>query len=226
MALANPLMNLSLVEGVKCVVFDCDGVLIDSIEANRHYYSNVKEQLGLPPLTEEELHYVHMHTHKSAIEHIIPAELFDKAWEVVKQCDSTTFAHHLTRSDGVREFLSWLRSAGFLLAVNTSRGDTVDFILQLMDLEGFFHPVITSSIVRVPKPHPEGMHIIMREHGLQPQDIAYIGDSRVDEQTGKASGVRFWAYKDQNLDAEVHIESFWEIKAAMERCYKGTTSLY
>ncbi len=225
MALANPLMNLGLIEGVKCVVFDCDGVLIDSIEANRHYYGNVKEQLGLPPLSEAELHHVHIHTHKDAIQHIVPEELLEKAWEVVKHTDSTSFSKYLIRSEGVREYLSWLRSCGFKLAVNTSRADTMDFILKLMDLEGFFHPVITSDKVRTPKPHPEGMHMIMGELDLKPNEVAYIGDSIVDEKTAKASGVRFWAYKDQALDAEVHIESFWDIKAAMQRCYKGTSSL-
>lgn len=226
MALANPLMDSRLVEGVKCVVFDCDGVLIDSIEANNQYYNSVKTQLGLTPLTREELHYVHIHTHQDAIAHIVPDELLDKAWEVVKQFDSTTFAQYITRSEGIREYLSWLRSAGFKMAVNTSRGDTIDFILKTMDLEGFFYPVITSAKVRAPKPHPEGMFMIMGEHDLKPSEIAYIGDSIVDEKTAKASGVRFWAYRDQALDAQVHIENFWDIKAAMQRCYKGTSSLY
>lgn len=226
MALANPLMNPQLVEGLKCIIFDCDGVLIDSIEANIHYYGAIKEQLGLPPLTESEIHYVHTRTHKDAIKHIAPGDLFDKAWSVVKMYDSTSFAQYLKRSEGVRDFLSWLRAADFELAINTSRTDTIDFILNLMDLEGFFHPVITSGKVRTPKPHPEGVHIILRTHGLEPHEVAYIGDSHIDEKTAQAAGVRFWAYKDQSLEADVHIESFWDIKAAMQQCYKGVSSLY
>lgn len=226
MALANPLMNLRLVEGLECIVFDCDGVLIDSLEANIQYYGSIKKQLGLPPLTKSEIHFVHTRTHKDAINHIAPGPLFDKAWKVVKKYDSTSFAQYLTRSEGVRDFLGWLRGAGFKLAINTSRTDTIDFILNLMDLEGFFYPVITSGKVRTPKPHPEGLHIIMQAHELKPEQVAYIGDSHVDEKTAQAAGVRFWAYRDQALRADIHIESFWDIKAAMQQCYKGVPSLF
>jgi len=226
MAIANQLMNPQLLIGIKCVVFDCDGVLIDSLEANKKYYGNIKEQLGLSPLTASEIKYVHMHTHKDAIAHIVPEDRFADAWKIVKEFDSSSLVEYLKRSEGVREFLWWLRSANFQLAVNTSRTDTVDFILKIMDLEGFFHPVITSAKVVSPKPHPEGMHMIMQEHGVQPHEVAYIGDSQVDEKTAMASGVRFWAYKDQSLNAEVHIEDFWEIKAAMQRCYKGDSGSY
>lgn len=149
MAFANHMMNPSFVLGVKTVVFDCDGVLIDSYDANMRYYGMLKEQLGLPPMTEDERIFVHTHTHKEAIEHIAPGKLFEKAWEVVRKQDSSAFAQYLKRSDGVREFLCWLRGAGFSLAVNTSRTDTMDYILSLMDLEGVF---------------PAGDHLGLRSH--------------------------------------------------------------
>ncbi len=226
MVLANELMHPCLVEGLKCVVFDCDGVLIDSFDANMRYYGIIKEQLGLPPLTDDEKEYVHTHTHKDAIKYIAPGELFKKAWGIIGEIDSTSMMQYLKRSEGVREFLWWLRDAGFKLAVNTSRTDTMDLILREMDLEGFFNPVITSEKVVTPKPHPEGMFKILQAHNLQPDEVAYIGDSRVDEKTAQASGVRFWAYKDAKLEADVHIESFWDIKAAMQRSYKGSICTY
>ena len=226
MAVANQLMNPRLVQGVRSVVFDCDGVLIDSYEANMIYYGGIRKDLGLPPLTKSEKVYVHTHTHKDSVRHIVPDELFGKAWELVQQHDSTTLLPYLHRSEGIREFLEWLRSAGFLLAVNTSRTDTMDFILRIMDLEGFFRPVITSGLVSTPKPHPEGLHRIMRAHGAAPGEVAYIGDSHVDEQTAKAAGVRFWAYGDRTLDAEVHIDSFWDIRAAMQRSYKECSNVF
>lgn len=226
MAIANQLMNPALVEGLKCIIFDCDGVLVDSLEANIHYYGNIKEKLGLPPLTPAEIKYVHMHTHKDALAHIAPGKLLEKAWEISASFDSSSLVQYLKRSDGVLEFLWWLRDAGFKLAVNTSRAESIDFILKIMDLEGYFFPVISSDKVVVPKPHPEGINIILGAHGLRPDEVAYIGDSPVDERTAQASGVRFWAYKDQTMDAEVHIENFWDIKAAMQRSYKGCPCSY
>lgn len=226
MALANHMMNYGLLEGLKTIVFDCDGVLIDSYPANMVYYGNIKKQLGLPPMTEDEKYFVHTRTHKEAIKHIVPEERFDEAWEIVKNFDSSSLQQYLTRSEGVREFLWWLRDAGFNLAVNTSRTDTMDMILSMMDLEGFFHPVITSAKVCVPKPHPEGLYMIMRDHCVEPHEVAYIGDSVVDQRTARAAGVRFWAYKDMGMAADVHIEDFWSIKAVMQQCYKSNGRVF
>ena len=221
MAIANEFMNPCLRQGLKCIIFDCDGVLIDSFDANMRYYGMIKEELGLPPLTEEEKVYVHTRTHKEAIKCIAPGDYFEKAWEAVEAFDSTSLMPYIKRSEGLLEFLWWLRDTGFLLAINTSRADTVDMILEKKDLEGYFYPVITSAKVCEPKPHPEGVYKILTALQVQSHEVAYIGDSHVDEKTARTAGVRFWAYKDVNLEALVHIDSFWSIKAAMQRCYKG-----
>ena len=219
MALANPLMNPALVEGVECVIFDCDGVLIDSYEANMRYYGMVREELGLPPLSDDERYFVHSRTHKAAIAHIVPEELTERAWEIIRAFDSLSLMKYLKPNDGIHEFLRWLRSAGFKLAVNTSRTDNMEMIFKEMKLDGFFFPVMTSGKVVHPKPHPEGVFEILRVHGVAREAVAFVGDSVVDEKTARAAGVRFWAYGDDGLDAEVHINSFWDIKAVMQRVY-------
>lgn len=223
MALANCVMNPRLLSGLKTIVFDNDGVLVDSYEANMFYYGTIREKLGLPPMSEAEAVFVHTHTHDEAVRHIVPSDKIDEAFAIGKGIDQSKVLAYLKRSEGIREFLWWLRDAGFNLAINTSRGESMETLIDLMDLRGFFHPVITSVKVTVPKPHPEGLHMIMREHAVQPQQVAYIGDSVVDEKAAQAAGVRFWAYKDHALNAEIHIDSFWDIKAAMQQCYEGSS---
>ncbi len=36
---------------LRAIVFDCDGVLFDSKEANVKFYSHILERVGLPPVT-------------------------------------------------------------------------------------------------------------------------------------------------------------------------------
>ena len=55
---------------LKLIVFDCDGVLFDSREANRRYYNSLRERFGHPPMDEEELEYVHTHNAQLSTRHI------------------------------------------------------------------------------------------------------------------------------------------------------------
>jgi len=133
---------------------------------------------------------------------------------------------NLKRMDGLFEFLWWLRDCGFPMAINTSRTDTMNLVLELMDLEGFFYPVVTSADVRRPKPHPEPMYQAMNKIGARPEEVVFIGDSVVDQHCAQAAGVRFWAYGNQHLEADLHITDYWTLRRCMQRAYPGTRGLY
>ena len=62
---------------IRCVIYDCDGVLFDSLEANGRLYSDVCISIGRPPLSEDELHYVHSHTVFEAIHFISKKSFID-----------------------------------------------------------------------------------------------------------------------------------------------------
>src|SRR3989304_3223251 len=51
----------------KCVIYDCDGVLFDSLEANRTLYDHIGASIGRGPMSEEELQYCHMNTVRDSI---------------------------------------------------------------------------------------------------------------------------------------------------------------
>ena len=52
---------------IRCVIYDCDGVLFDSFEANTKLYNDLCAWVGRGPLSEEEMQYVHIHTVFEAI---------------------------------------------------------------------------------------------------------------------------------------------------------------
>jgi len=59
---------------IRCVIYDCDGVLFDSIEANMRLYNDLCSAVGRVPLKEEEIKYVHTHTVYEAIHFISGGE--------------------------------------------------------------------------------------------------------------------------------------------------------
>ena len=61
---------------LKLIVFDCDGVLFDSREANRIYYNDLLKAFNHPPMDDQELEYVHSHNVTDSVSHIFQNSLY------------------------------------------------------------------------------------------------------------------------------------------------------
>lgn len=204
--------------GVKGVIFDCDGVLVDSKDSNRMYYNIIRRELGMLPMTPDEEDFVHAHAVLPSVAHIVPAHRLDEAEAVRRRIDYfKEIMPHTVLQSGLVEVLTALRDLGLLLGVNTNRTDSMEMLLSTFGLTDFFSPVITAAKVPHPKPNPAGVHRILREWSLTRHEVVYIGDSGVDEQTAKAAGVAFWAFKNPGLTAQLHLESFESLLDGVER---------
>ena len=82
---------------IRCVIYDCDGVLFDSIEANTRLYNDLCSAVGRDSLKEEEIKYVHSHTVYEALRFIFGQEsgLEKKASELIKQFDMKEYVGYL-----------------------------------------------------------------------------------------------------------------------------------
>jgi HAD superfamily hydrolase (TIGR01509 family) len=214
------LASPELVRRVKGVIFDCDGVMVDSLEANTVFYNWFKQQCGLPPMDEEETAYVHAHSVKASLARIIPEELHPRVDELRAQVDYRDLLPYIRMEPGLVSLLALLRSQGVSLAVNTNRTTTMELLLDHLGLHGFFFPVVTAGKVSMAKPHPEGVHYILRTWGVAPSEAAYVGDSGVDERTAQTSGVRFWAYKNPKLSAEMLVNDFGDLRRLFLRAVR------
>jgi phosphoglycolate phosphatase len=196
----------------RAVVFDCDGVMFDSRQANIHYYNHMLQHFGLPPMTSAVVDFVHSHTANESIQHIFEGTPYVKEalgyrWEV----DYTPFIQDMIIEPGLKELLEWLKPR-FGLAVATSRSTTIGEVLKTHGLTAFFDIVVSSLDVEHPKPHPESLFKILDFFQLEPNRLIYVGDSAVDEETARRAGVPLIAYKNKSLQADRHIEELAEIK--------------
>ncbi len=205
----NALVSSKYIGQMSGLIFDCDGVLIDSLEANAFYYNSFKKYFGLSALNDVELKYVHSHNVWESLCYILPQELHEQATEYRSTFDYRTVLPYIHIEEGLFNFLRWARSYGFRMGIATSRTDTLDIILDYFGLDSFFYPCITSSKVRNPKPNPESLHAILDAWRMPPRDVVFIGDSQVDEYTAQNAGLRFWAYKNPRLQsAQLYIPDF------------------
>ena len=201
---------------IELVAFDCDGVLFDTAQANRFYYSRILQHFGRPALTEEQFRFVHMHTVHESVAYLLPDENTLEAAHVFrKTMDYRKYLSYLTVEPQLVALLEKLRPR-IKTAIATNRTDTMEQLLAEFDLDGYFDLVVTSSDVKQPKPHPDALLKILDHFGLAPYQVIYIGDSRVDELAARAAKMPLVAYRNRELAAEYHIDSFGELEELLE----------
>jgi phosphoglycolate phosphatase len=200
---------------IRCVIYDCDGVLFDSLEANTRLYNDLCAMVGRGPLRKEEMQYVHTHTVFEAIHFIFGKEnnLEKKALEILKekQLDLRNYIGYLTMEPHLTEVLEKLKEKGILRAVNTNRTTSMPYIMERFNLWPYFEMVVTALDVKNPKPHPESIEKIIEAFRLRKEEALFVGDSEVDQQTAESSGIKFVAYKNREIANDAYIEDHLDL---------------
>jgi phosphoglycolate phosphatase len=198
---------------LKLVIFDCDGVMFDSREANRLYYNRLLTRFNRPPMDKNELEYVHTHNVIDSVNHIFrhypPAET-DQAHAFRRQIDYRDFIRYMIIEPDLKEFLAFLKPA-YHTAISTNRTTTMPMLLQMFGIAPYFDKVVTAFDVEHPKPHPEALLVILDHFGLTVEEAVFIGDSMVDRDHADGVGMRLIAFKNPTLSAAYHVNSFMEI---------------
>ena len=197
---------------IKLVVFDCDGVMFDSKNANLHFYNHVRARFNHPPMDDEELEYVHMHHVMDSINHIFrlwPEEQ-EEAHRYRESLDYKDFIKHMVIEPDLVQFLEYI-TPSCRTAISTNRTTTMSTLLDIFDLNKHFGLVVTAMDVENSKPHPDALLKILAHFNLGVDESIFIGDSTVDLEHAESVGMRMIAFKNPELSAEYHVNSFMEI---------------
>jgi HAD superfamily hydrolase (TIGR01549 family) len=194
------------------IAFDCDGVRFDTAASNRAYYNALLLRLGLPEMNEEQFVYAHSHAVEDSVAYLVGEHALIRE------------AHRLRRSMNYNSFIKEMAMEPFLLpllkkmkgryhtAIATNRTDTMASVLAEFGLGPHFDYVVCASDVAHPKPHPEPLLKIVSRFDIQPHELLYVGDSKVDEQAAASAGVAFAAYDNRPLSADYHIRNLKELQ--------------
>ncbi|HBD08566.1 MAG TPA: beta-phosphoglucomutase [Syntrophobacteraceae bacterium] len=201
----------SSTSSIRVVVFDCDGVLLDSKAANVRFYNHILARFEQPAVHPDQVEYLHMHSAQESLRFLFAdGALFDRAWQYCQGMDFSQFHPYLRTEPGLVPFLRALKS-NYHIALATNRTVSTREVLAHFELTPYFECVVTAADVTYPKPHPETMERIFTTFAATPQEVLYIGDSPVDEELARSTDVTFVAYKNPHLEAHLHIDHFLQL---------------
>ena len=198
--------------GISAIIFDCDGVMFDSRRANVDFYNHILSHFGLPPLADDDVAFVHMHTAEESVNHIFRDSPYRAQAQEYRltTLDHTPFIREMVMEPGLTELLEFLKPR-FGLAVATNRSNTIGKVLECHGLTGYFDIVVSSLDVKNPKPHPEPILKIFDFFGIESHQCLYVGDSEVDWEVCQASGVTLVAYRNRGLKAPYCINNLLDM---------------
>ena len=198
----------------KAILFDLDGVIIDSMPAMRESFKTAyrdvvdaaAEDEALEPLFQQYCKYLGYDFYEIMDMLSLPHEMKEP---FVRH--SAEFKHRVLVNDGMPSVLQGLHAAGMKLTVATGKdGYRARDLLDLLNLSQYIDIVTGSDEVKQGKPAPDMLLMQMEMLGVSPSEAVMVGDSPADIQAGKAAGVAtvgvLWGYgKEHELSNADHL---------------------
>lgn len=183
---------------IKAVIYDCDGVMFDSFEANLAFYMQVIEHFGKAPLDRADadtMRVLHTYCNRDVLAYLFAGDDYlDEVRAFSATIDYRKLFPLMLMEEGLRETLDALHGR-VELAVCTNRASSMDMLLESFGLERYFSCVMTAGRVTNPKPDPEPLLKVLEQYGIAADEALFVGDSEVDRQAADAAGVPFVAYR-------------------------------
>lgn len=169
------------------VVFDLDGVIVDSFPVMREAFSIAYAEVvgdGEAPFEEYERHLGRYFPDIMKIMGLPPA------METPFVRESYRLAGRVPLFDGVTEVLEELRERGFRTAIATGKaGDRARHLLDKLGVIHLFDHVIGSDEVANAKPAPDIVLHALDLLGARPEDALMLGDAVTDIAAARGAGV-------------------------------------
>lgn len=186
---------------IKAVLFDMDGVLIDSepiymhqtIDFFQHHGINVdhSELLKLPGSS----HQLGLEIQASWWHETIAPEKLDELLELYYRDQSLTYSEFL--NPHVKYMLPRLKQAGLQLAVASSSSlEAVNEMVEGCAIKEYFDFLISGQDLHKSKPDPAIYLLAMEKLNVRPEECIVIEDSNYGIEAGKRAGAKVIALKD------------------------------
>ena len=174
---------------VQAIIFDMDGVLIDSFETWLKVFNNSLKEAGKQSMTKHE--FIKEVWAKDL--HVIVPRFFPgkkvKSMAAFYYEQFDKYQDSIVILPQVRETLAALQKKDMPMGICTNTFSALSRkLLQGADLLKYFKVVIGGDNVEKGKPEPDGILLACKKLGIQPKEAIFIGDTPYDMEAGKRAG--------------------------------------
>jgi HAD superfamily hydrolase (TIGR01549 family) len=178
----------SALNGLRGVLYDWDGTLVDSAAKSYRCYVRVFSTFGIA-FDQDRYQKTYTPNWYQTYEAVgLPRDRWSEADALWTRCYEQEPS---TLLPGAREALERFARRGTAQGLVSSGESTrVRREIQAHDLEGFFgSAVVCGGDTEQRKPHPEPLLVGLARLGVEPGEAAYLGDSPEDVAMARAAGV-------------------------------------
>jgi HAD superfamily hydrolase (TIGR01509 family) len=182
---------------LKAVIFDMDGVIIDSEPTHMKLENEAYKKLGIDVSTDE--HHSFVGTTSYYMWEVLKNRYkLDKSLEELVDYDRNIYFKYLVSDecemiliDGVKELIKALHENGVKLAIASSSPlNVIEAIAKKFKIEQYFEAFVTGDFVKNSKPEPDIFVFASEKLGVSPRNCVVIEDSHNGVLAAKKAGMK------------------------------------
>jgi len=175
----------------SAILFDMDGVLVDSLDAWWFSLNEALNQYNYKKISKQD--FIDVYWGHDLFDNI---EKMDLDYEIGELCNKF-YQKNIDKTVVFPDSINTLKKLDNYkkgLITNTPK-DSANQILTTYNLKNFFDVVVTSDDVEKAKPNPEIVFKACKKIDVKPDKVVFIGDTKSDMEAAKKSGCTFIGVK-------------------------------
>jgi len=196
---------------MKAILFDLDGVLVESVDVWLWAFNETLREFGLSPLSKEE--FLKKYWGNSTVDNFGRMGL---GWDAVLRCWSKYLSklHEIKLFPAAREVLESVKKRYKIALVTNTPREGVDMLLTKLGIVELFDLILTGDDVEKGKPSPDIVLLACKRLGITPAEALLVGDTKADVEAGRRAGCRVVGI---GVDADFVIKDISELEPLLER---------
>lgn len=183
-------MNLVNINKKKLLIFDCDGVLFDSVQANLSYFKKCLEILDYPLPSEALLKKVSYFSIFQLFNELLQdIEKAEHAFTISQTISYDPFLKKMKPLFNFESVLVPLREK-YQMAVASNRSRSLQKVFTYFNLETYFNYRISVLDAKA-KPDPDMLIKCIRYFNVTKEESIFIGDAKTDKQAADSASIDY-----------------------------------